>query len=273
VLFAAEKRDSLQHSLADARAADRRRRTVGGGRRRFGPFGGLLGGERRFALSLDLLTASDGRGGGECLGRRPCRRPAHGLRVATERDRNHADFARGNYDKAEKYVRAAWVLGEHGEVGDHLAQIYEKSGRKDDAIRTYAMSLSGLRPALETKGRLAKLAGGDSKATTAVEQHKPDLQFLRTLKLGKVAPATGTADFFLLMTSSSAGTKVEAAKFISGEEKLKPVADNLRAAKIDFAFPDDVPTKILRRGVLTCSSSTTECEFVMTLPEDVHSVD
>jgi hypothetical protein len=182
-------------------------------------------------------------------------------------------FARGNYDKAEKYVRAAWVLGEHGEVGDHLAQIYEKSGRKDDAIRTYAMSLSGLRPALETKGRLAKLAGGDSKATTAVEQHKPDLQFLRTLKLGKVAPATGTADFFILMTSSSAGTKVEAAKFISGEEKLKPVAENLRAAKIEFAFPDDVPTKILRRGVLTCSSSTTECEFVMTLPEDVHSVD
>jgi hypothetical protein len=33
-----------------------------------------------------------------------------------------------------------------------------------------------------------------------------------------------------------------------------------------------VPTKILRRGTMTCSSSG-ECDFVMILPEDVHSVD
>src|SRR5262249_5702355 len=46
-------------------------------------------------------------------------------------------FARGNFDKAEKYVSAAWILGGHGEVGDHLAQIYEKLGRKNDAVRTY----------------------------------------------------------------------------------------------------------------------------------------
>jgi hypothetical protein len=34
-----------------------------------------------------------------------------------------------------------------------------------------------------------------------------------------------------------------------------------------------VPTQILRRGTLSCSSNTGECEFVMMLPEDVHSVD
>jgi hypothetical protein len=47
----------------------------------------------------------------------------------------------------------------------------------------------------------------------------------------------------------------------------------LRAAKVDFAFPDEVPTQILRRGTLTCSKPSGECEFVMVLPEDVHSVD
>lgn len=180
-------------------------------------------------------------------------------------------FARGNFDKAEKYVNAAWSLGEHGEVGDHLGQIYEKRGRKQEAVRTYAMSLSGLRPALETRGRLAALVGGDSKVATAIDQHKQDLQKLQTINLGKIAAADGTADFFLLMTSSAAGTKVQGAKFINGEEKLKPLTENLRAAKIDFAFPDDVPTKILRRGVLTCKSG--ECNFAMILPEDVHSVD
>jgi len=182
-------------------------------------------------------------------------------------------FARGDLAKAEKYVSAAWLLGEHGEVGDHLAQIYEKLGHKDQAIDTYAMALSGIRPTLETRGRLAALVGGEAKVPAAIEQHKMALQATRTLKLGKIAQAAGTAEFFVVLTSSAAGTKIEAAKFISGEEKLKPLTENLRNAKIDFTFPDNVPTKILRRGILSCSKNSGECEFVMMLPEDVHSVD
>ena len=182
-------------------------------------------------------------------------------------------FARGDMEKAQKYVNAAWTLGEHGEVGDHLAEIYEKRGRKDDAIRTYAMSLSGLRPALETKGRLAALVGGNANVPKVVDQHRLDLQTLRTIKLGRIAPVGGTAEFFVIVTSSSGEAKVAAAKFISGEEKLKPLTENLRNAKIDFAFPDDTPTKILRRGMLSCSQNSHECDFVMMLPEDVHSVD
>ncbi|HKW16434.1 MAG TPA: DUF3857 domain-containing protein [Terriglobales bacterium] len=182
-------------------------------------------------------------------------------------------FARGNMEKAEKYVNAAWVLGEHGEVGDHLAQICEKRGHKEEAIKVYAESLSGLRPALETKGKLAALVGGDTNATKAVEQHKPDLQALRTLDLGKIAPVGGSAEFFVIVSSNSGAAKIDAAKFINGEEKLKPLTENLRSAKVDFAFPDDVPTKILRRGVLTCSQATKDCDFVMMLPEDVHTVD
>jgi hypothetical protein len=174
--------------------------------------------------------------------------------------------------KAEKYVNAAWLLGEHGEVGDHLAQIYEKRGRKDAAINTYAMAMSGIRPTLETRGRLAALVGGEAKVPAAIEQHRMALQATRTIKLGKIAQTAGTAEFFVVVASSPTGSKIEAAKFISGEEKLKPLTENLRNAKIDFSFPDDVPTKILRRGILTCTKDSGECEFVMTLPEDVHSV-
>jgi hypothetical protein len=124
--------------------------------------------------------------------------------------------------------------------------------------------------------------GGEAKVPAAIEQHKLALQATRTLKLGKIAPVAGTADFFVVIASSAAGAQIEAAKFISGEEKLKPLTENLRHAKIDFAFPDNEPTKILRRGTLSCSDSHSsdshskdsgECNFVMTLPEDVHSVD
>ncbi len=38
------------------------------------------------------------------------------------------------------------------------------------------------------------------------------------------------------------------------------------------AFPDDTPTKLLRRGLLSCSASTRECDFVLLLPERVTSI-
>jgi tetratricopeptide (TPR) repeat protein len=181
-------------------------------------------------------------------------------------------FARGDLEKAQKYVNAAWVLGQHGEVGDHLAQIYERMGNKGEAIRTYAMSLSGIRPSNETRSRLAALVGGEASVSSAVQQHEPDLEALRTIKLGKLATSEGTADFFVLLTPESGMAKIEAVKFVSGEPKLKALAESLRRANLDFRFPDDVPTKILRRGVLSCSKSG-ECEFLMMLPEDVHSID
>ena len=182
-------------------------------------------------------------------------------------------FGRGEFDQAEKYVSAAWILGQHGEVGDHLGQIYEKLGRKEDAIRTYAMALSGLRPTLETGPRLAALVGGKNKADAAIENHRSEMQTLRTISLGKVAKETGSAEFLVMLAGGNSQVNVEAVKFISGDEKLKIFGEALRTAKFGMKFPDDTPTKIVRRGVLGCSKDTGECNFVMLLPEDVRSAD
>ncbi|MGA7694596.1 MAG: DUF3857 domain-containing protein [Candidatus Sulfotelmatobacter sp.] len=183
-------------------------------------------------------------------------------------------FSEGNLDQAEKYVAAAWGLGHHGEVGDHLGQIYEKRGDKNLALRTYALSLSALRPDPETRGRLASLTGGDAKVDATVAKYKEDLQQLRTIDLGKVAKETGSADFFVLLSrgKGSAAT-VEAVKFASGDEKLKVFTDALRTAEYRVTFPDDTPVKILRRGILSCSTATGTCTFVLMLPDDVRTVD
>jgi tetratricopeptide (TPR) repeat protein/transglutaminase-like putative cysteine protease len=182
-------------------------------------------------------------------------------------------FAEGHLDQAEKYVAAAWGLGHHGEVGDHLGQIYEKRGEKDQAVRTYALSLDGLRPIPETRKRLASLAGGDAKAEAALARYKGELQHLSAVDLGK-ATQTGTADFFILLSrGAGSATQVDAVKFVSGDEKLKPFADALRTADYHLTFPDDTPVKILRRGTLSCSMTTGKCEFVLTLPDDVRTVD
>ena len=183
-------------------------------------------------------------------------------------------FTEGNLPMAEKFVAAAWGLGEHGEVADHLGQIYEKQGKKDSALRTYALAMSGLRPIPETHDRLAALAGGNTQADAAVAKYKDELPRARTIDLGKVAKETGTADFFFLLSrgAGSAAT-VEGVKFVSGEEKLKIFTDALRTADYHLTFPDDTPVKILRRGTLSCSMAAGNCSFVLILPDDVRSVD
>jgi tetratricopeptide (TPR) repeat protein/transglutaminase-like putative cysteine protease len=181
------------------------------------------------------------------------------------------EFDEGNFDKAEKYVAAAWEIGHHPEVGDHLGQIYEKRGEKDRALRAYALSLNGLRPTPETRGRLSSLVGGDAKADAAIARYKEELEHLRTVDLGK-ATQTGNADFFVLL-SSGPMAKVDAVKFVSGDEKLKSYSEALRTADYHLTFPDDTPVKVLRRGTLSCSMPTGGCKFVMTLPDDVRTVD
>jgi hypothetical protein len=85
---------------------------------------------------------------------------------------------------------------------------------------------------------------------------------------------TGSADFFVLL-SGGAGTpaRVEAVRFVSGDEKLKIFTDALRTADYHLNFPDDTPVKILRRGILSCSATTGSCAFVLVLPDDVRTVD
>src|SRR5580658_6570912 len=183
-------------------------------------------------------------------------------------------FSEDNLDKAEKYVGAAWQLGQHGEVGDHLGQIYEKQGKKDLALRTYALSLSGLRPIPETRDRLASLTGSTAKLDAAVAKHKDELQQLRTIDLGKVAKETSNAEFFVLLSrGKGSDATVEAVKFASGDEKLKVFTDALRTAEYRLSFPDETPVKFLRRGTLSCSTTTGNCAFVLTLPDDVRTVD
>ncbi|MGA8620674.1 MAG: DUF3857 domain-containing protein [Candidatus Sulfotelmatobacter sp.] len=182
-------------------------------------------------------------------------------------------FSEGNLDKAEKYVAAAWGLGQHGEVGDHLGQIYEKEGKKDRALSTYQLASTGLRPIPETRDRIEALVKSDAKLNHTAKNGKQDLQSLRTIDLGK-AKETGNAEFWVLLSrGATTPTKAEAVKFVSGDEKLKLFTGALRTAEYHLAFPDDTPVKILRRGILSCSTATGNCTFVLMLPDDVRTVD
>jgi tetratricopeptide (TPR) repeat protein len=181
-------------------------------------------------------------------------------------------FQKGELDAAEKYIRAAWLLDQHGEVGDHLGRIYEKAGRLEDAKRTYAQALAGVRPLPETQARLVHLVNGEQNVPALVLKAGEELSAMRGIQLGKLLKENANAEFFVLLDPAPGGAKAEDVKFISGSEKLRPFSAALRAAPYPTIFPDDTPTKLVRRGLLSCSSATGDCTFVLLLPERVTSV-
>jgi len=183
-------------------------------------------------------------------------------------------FAEGHLDVAKNYVSAAWALDQHGEEGDHMGQICEKGGDHEGAARWYALALNGLRPELETRGRLASIAGGDDKVDAVVAKYRDEFEQERTVRLKSAGKQDGRADFFLLLGGTgTSGVTIEDVKFVAGSEELKELADTLRRAKYSQKVPDDTPVKILRRGTVSCSASGGGCTLVLALPEDVKSVD
>ena len=51
-------------------------------------------------------------------------------------------FQSGDTSRSEGLVRAAWLLGQEGLVGEHLGEIYEKQGRSKDAAHVYELALA-----------------------------------------------------------------------------------------------------------------------------------
>ncbi len=181
-------------------------------------------------------------------------------------------FQKGDLEKAEKYVAASWLLDFHGEVGDHLGQIYEKRGQKEKAIQQYARALTATRPDPGTRGRLAAMLGGEAKIPSLEMKVAEQLSMLRTTKLGALLKDSASAEFFVLLAPGAGGAaQVEEVKFVRGDEKLRPFTDALRAAKFGAAFPDDTPTKLVRRGILSCDKDS-GCSLVLLTPDSVTSI-
>jgi Flp pilus assembly protein TadD/transglutaminase-like putative cysteine protease len=179
---------------------------------------------------------------------------------------------KGDLDFAERYIQAAWLLNQRGEVGDHLAQIYEKRGQKDRAVHMYSLAIAGSHPDPETRARLTLLLGGNEKIDALVSRVKPELITVRTLSAGNLLAEDAKADFLVLLSPGEKTARVNAVQFLGGAQKLRGFADRLHSLDYGPLFPDASPVKLVRRGTLSCSAATGECDFILLLPDDVHRV-
>jgi tetratricopeptide (TPR) repeat protein len=179
-------------------------------------------------------------------------------------------FQKGDIDNAEKYIAAAWRLAEHGEVGYHLGQILEKRGKTSDAIRIYALAAYASRTVPEALESLQRLVGKD-KSLEAMNKGAMESINARTINIGpatvNVKGATEARFFVALVPGQNGRAQVADVKFISGDEKLRPLANQLKSGNFGPVFPDDKVTKIIRRGTLSCIGKDNVCSFIMVSPD------
>jgi TonB family protein len=182
-------------------------------------------------------------------------------------------FQEGLLPEAEKYVRSAWMIHSFTIDADHLGQIYEKQGRKADAIRMYQMALAVDSSNTETRERLANLAGAGAKIDTMIEEGRGLLKDARTITVNNSHQAEGFAEFWILL---SPGPTVRGVKFISGDDELAPFAKDLESISYPNTFPEATELKLLRRGRLACTRSSPDCRLQMissqTVPTDEMAV-
>lgn len=184
-----------------------------------------------------------------------------------------ADYKLGQYSDAARYEKAAWMLGEAGVDADHLGQIYQKQGKRADAIHMYQLALAagGLSDVAATQQRLDALQPYStvSAQKTTVNGHMwatgEELSKLRTTDLPQLPHKRVSAEFFVLVSQRG----VEDAQFIQGDESLRTAVGMLKKVNLGMTFPDNGPEKIIRRGILSCSAYTS-CQFVVLLPQTVH---
>jgi tetratricopeptide (TPR) repeat protein len=190
-------------------------------------------------------------------------------------------FQMGDDSRAEDYMYAAWVLGHNGLSGDHLGQIYEKLGKKKQAERAYEQALAAGGMARTTSwgnatpdqpsdyqarhkdllSHYQKLTGrGEPPAITIkrlpngewTKTPSEELKEMMRVKISKRADVSGTAEFDVVFTPG----KVEAVRYLKGDDALRAMADGLQTAHYQMVFPAGSGAKIVRRVKLTCHSAS-----------------
>jgi tetratricopeptide (TPR) repeat protein len=185
-------------------------------------------------------------------------------------------FQKGDIDSAEKYIKAAWLVEQHSEVGHHMGMIAEKRGKKDEAIRLYAQAVVADRLVPEAGESLRRLTTPEM-LEKLLDTARREIREYNVFNLGQLLPnlkEPAEAEFYLVFAPDAArNAQVVDVKFIKGKDSLKPLSEQLKSIKYPLVFPDSSPTKLVRRGALLCLPKPGACTFTMVSPDLITSVE
>ncbi len=167
-----------------------------------------------------------------------------------------AYFHTGDLKNAGKYLNAGWHLSQDPVIADHLGELYEKEGKRREAIEAYESAMAAGRPPDHSTSRV--------EAMDHERIHKVSAESLQNMRIVDVRlfpkPSDHvSAEFYLLLGPGSN----PAAKFVNGSEELRNAGKAVSAANFNAPFPDEGPVRVLRRGVLDCEPERKMCTFAM----------
>jgi len=183
----------------------------------------------------------------------------YGLLSATWDTAGWVRFKMGKLPEAEQYANAAWRLTPRGDIADHLGQILLKEGKTVDAAKVWRMGLAADPKSAALRERLKSLPPVAAKKDTKSLAPNDQLNALRTIPLQGFQRDSGSAEYFLLF---SAG-KVLDERLVGGELSGSDVDSAIRRISYSTNPPGD-DTKIIRKGILSCSVYTNpKCQVVL----------
>jgi tetratricopeptide (TPR) repeat protein len=169
--------------------------------------------------------------------------------------------AEGKAAAAEPLIQAAWRASLRAEIGDHLAQIEEQAGRKDEAATTYGLAQSAVDRTTPDEVRqhitnaLARLKAGGAKPGPS---NAIALQDLRTWKIKCPADVSGWGSFRLVIATSG----VVEVQQMSGEGKIEGVKPAVAAMKFSELLWPGSKAHLLRSAVVSCTTGAT-CDVLL----------
>jgi tetratricopeptide (TPR) repeat protein/transglutaminase-like putative cysteine protease len=186
-------------------------------------------------------------------------------------------FQQGDYKRAESFVRATWLLGEDSVGAEHLGEIYEKEGKKQEAAQAYEFALAvssmpkfnvgasvpevanaQLKQANEITARYEKLMG--KKPTTEIRRlpngewtqtPAEHLRHSREVILSNPAKLAGSAQFLVTFKPG----KVVSAEFDTGDDGLDGLPEKLKAGHYPLEFPTDSAAVLVVRVHVQCHAT------------------
>ena len=171
-------------------------------------------------------------------------------------------FHEEKLDDAVPWIKAAWRNALRPDVGDHLGQVYEAMGKKDEALAAYRLAGAAMQGGNVTEDVRKHI--NESIERLTVPGSKPvkigstELQESRTYKFTRPDGVSGWGTFRLQLDT----TGVIGSQQMSGEQKLSAVQKAIDTMKFPDLVPPQSKAHLLRSAVVSCSA-TASCELVL----------
>jgi tetratricopeptide (TPR) repeat protein len=178
-------------------------------------------------------------------------------------------FRKGELERARDYVSAAWKNQLDPVVGEHLGEIDEARGHKEQALADYELALAavakfdamGVRKAPGSQEKLIEehiktLNQAGFKSPPAEIHAHPLITQARTLQLGPAEGAKGSAEYRFLLKQGKA-VKVEA----TGSSAVENGEAKIQQGNFTPYLPKDSKASLVKKGFLNCLPTT--CELVL----------